>query len=419
MSSKIGIVFKFETLRQLKKPSFWVSLLLVPLAIFAIIGLSALGGYNAGSALESGTDLNGKSVGLTNESDLFPSLKNDLNAWFASEDFTEQPTLVEVSSQDEGKQKIINGELDAYYFIPSDVREKRIIKVYQSSSINSIMTDYGIPLNDFISNSTIRKLSEDDQIAIYGLAQFTKVSLNEYGEEENPLGKVIVPIAILAIFYILICVFGNRLSMALVEEKENRISEMILTSVSPKKMVLGKILSLIALGFIQIAVFLIPIAATIFIYRDNEVVSLIFSLIAVEPWMLISNIALLLVSYFFLAGALTFVGSLVPTARDASSYSGIAVILIIMPLFFLENLVAEVPDIVAYILSYFPFSAPIALMIRNAIGNLPTYELIIGIFELAVCSAGILSLTVKSFQKNAINFSVVKPTFGPRKSWKK
>ena len=56
---------------------------------------------------------------------------------------------------------------------------------------------------------------------------------------------------------------------------------------------------------------------------------------------------------------------------------------------------------------------------RNALGTITTPELIFGLAELAICSAFVIRLTVKSFQKNAINFSVVKPKFGIRKSWRK
>ena len=52
MHSKIFIVTKFEIIRQLKKPSFWIALLLLPLFLFAIIGLSAMNGYNAEANLE-------------------------------------------------------------------------------------------------------------------------------------------------------------------------------------------------------------------------------------------------------------------------------------------------------------------------------------------------------------------------------
>ena len=419
--SKIGTVFKFETIRQLKKPSFWVSLLLLPLAIFAIVGLSTLGGYNAGSSLMDGADLSGKTIGLTNDSPLFPDLAKDLGAWFSSDDFATdaRPTLVKIDSRETGINQVISGELNAYYYFPADARDTKTAEVYQRAAETNLMTDFSVPLSDFLSKNTINKLPADQQIAIYGLIQFNKTVLDDQGETTNPAGDFIIPIAILAIFYVLICIFGNRLTMALIEEKENRISEMILTAVSPKKLVIGKILSLIALGFVQIAVFIIPIIATLIIYRDNEMIASILGMITVNPWLLISNILLLLVSYFFLAGTLTFVGSLVPTARDASSYSGIAVIMMIMPLFFLDNIISGAPDLITYILSYFPFSAPITMMLRNAFGGLPTYELIISIIELALCSAGILSLTVKSFQKNAINFSVVRLNLKPRKTWKK
>ena len=419
MSSKIGTVFKFETVRQLKKASFWISLLLLPLAIFAIIGLSALGGYNAGSSLEDGSDFSGKIVGITNDSGMFTDINEDLSAWFSSDDFEEKPTLVNIKTKEEGINKIVAGELNIFYYLPSDLKDTLKVEIYHQAKETSVFTNYGTPFSNLLGNKAVDKLSEEDRIAISGAIQYGMVALDETGEEKNPLGEAIIPFAVLAIFYILICVFGNRLSMSLVEEKENRISEMILTSVSPKKMVIGKILSVIALGFVQIAVFIVPIIATLIIYRDNEIVASILDMIIVNPGLLISNILLLLVSYFFLAGALTFVSSLVPTAKDASNYSGVAVILVIMPLFFINSLMAETPDTVAYILSYFPFSAPIALMIRNAFGSLPVWELIIGIVELAACSAGILSLTVKSFQKNAINFSVVKPNFKPRKSWKR
>ena len=217
----------------------------------------------------------------------------------------------------------------------------------------------------------------------------------------------------------MICVFGNRLTMALVEEKENRISEMILTSVSAKNLVIGKILSLIALGFLQMVVFIVPAVAALIIYRDNPAISGILAQIDWDPVRILGNFALLLVSYFMFAGACTLVGSLMPTARDASQYIGIVMVGVVLPLIFMNNFIAGEPNIVTYILSYFPLSSPIALMMRNAFGNLPPYELILGIVELGVASFFVLRWTVKSFQKNAINFSVVKPHFGPRKSWKK
>lgn len=401
--SKIGIVFKFETIRQLKKPSFWISLLLLPVAILSVFGLSAL----QSSSIEdniTGTDFSEKKVGLTDEAGIFSE---------------ENPMFVKVESEEKGIESINNKSLDLYYYVPANFASQASVKIYDRAKDTRLMSFNQIPFANALKAEVYKHIDPKDIAIIENNVQYETIDLDEEGKPTSVMGRAIIPLAILVVFYILICVFGNRLTMALVEEKENRISEMILTSISAKSLVIGKILSLIVLGFVQIAVFVTPIIAGVIIYRDNPMVASILSSIQLDPWAIISNLLLLVLSYFLFAGACTLTGSLVPTARDASQYIGIAMMGTVMPLIFFQNFFSTDPNIVTYILSYFPLSAPIALMLRNAVGTLPTYELVLGILDLAISSSVILWLTVRSFQKNAINFSVVKPHFGKRKSWKR
>lgn len=401
--SKIGIVFKFETIRQLKKPSFWISLLLLPALILSIFGLSAL----QSSSIEdniAASKIKEKVVGLTDEAGVFSE---------------ENPMFKKIESEEKGIESVKNKSLDVYYYVPADFANNPAIKIYDRAEDSGVMNFNKVPFANALKAEVYKHIDPKDIVILENSVQYETIDLDEDGNPTNVMGRAIIPFAILAVFYILICVFGNRLTMALVEEKENRISEMILTSITAKSLVIGKILSLIALGFIQIAVFLIPIIAGVIIYRDNPMVASILSSIQIDPWVITSNLLLLVLSYFLFAGACTLIGSLCPTARDASQYMGIAIMGTIMPFIFFQNFIASDPNIVTYIMSYFPLSAPIALMIRNAVGSLPTFELIIGILDLAISSSVILWLTVRSFQKNAINFSVVKPHFGKRKSWKR
>ena len=401
--SKIGIVFKFELIRQLKKPSFWISLLLFPVAIFAVMGLSALNSVGIDSAIEN-QDFSDKKIGILDEAGIASGIASNFTS---------------VSAADTGIAQVKNGELDIFYHIPADLYESNTIKVYDRAEDAGLIPTSSITFANMLKVEAYKHIDPKDIAIIENTINYETVDFDKDGNPVNLLGRAIIPMAVLGIFYILICVFGNRLTMALVEEKENRISEMILTSISAKSLVIGKILSLIVLGFIQIAVFIIPLISALILYRDNPMVSSILSSIEFNPGMIIGNVLLLLFSYFMFAGACTLTGSLVPTARDASQYIGIAMMGTVMPLFFMQSFIAGSPDIITYILSYFPLSAPIALMLRNAFGNLPTYELIIGIADLGIASGVILTLTVKSFQKNAINFSVVKPHFGKRISWKR
>lgn len=401
--SKIGTVYKFEMTRQLKKPSFWIMMLLFPLAICAILGISILSGAGVDSVIESG-NFEDKKIAVIDEAGILGESKS---------------MFIEAETVDAGIEGVKNKEYDIFYYVPANLTETNTIKIYDRAEDAGLFSFNSIPFANTLKYEVYKGLDPNQISIIENTLAYENINFDENGEHVNILGRAIVPIAILAVFYILICVFGNRLTMALVEEKENRISEMLLTSLSAKELVIGKILSLITLGFVQIAVLLIPVIAALIIFRDNQMVAGILSIIEINPGIVIGNIALLLVSYFLFAGACTLVGSLVPTARDASNYVGVAMIFIIAPLITINSFIGSDPNIATYIMSYFPLTAPIALMLRNAFGNLPTYELIIGIIDLAIASAFILSLTVKSFQKNAINFSVVKPKLGVRKSWKR
>ena len=102
------------------------------------------------------------------------------------------------------------------------------------------------------------------------------------------------------------------------------------------------------------------------------------------------------------------VGVLVPTARDASQYIGPVVVGSVFPLYFMQLFMATEPGFLVHFLTYFPPSAPVALMLRSAFGTLSPVELIIGLAEIVICSIIVLKITITLFQKNAINFEVVK-----------
>ena len=63
------------------------------------------------------------------------------------------------------------------------------------------------------------------------------------------------------------------------------------------------------------------------------------------------------------------------------------------------------------VITFFPLSAPIGLMLRNTFGTLSTPELIIGIIEITLISVVMIYFTAKTFQKNAINFEIALPKF--------
>jgi ABC-type Na+ efflux pump permease subunit len=130
----------------------------------------------------------------------------------------------------------------------------------------------------------------------------------------------------------------------------------------------------------------------------------------------------LVVSYFLFTAMSLFVGVISPTAKDANSYSSFMVIMVILPVFFISALMVE-PTALSYFLSYFPPSAPIAIMLRAVFGNLQPWEYWVSLAEIALVGALVVKLDSHIFRKNAIEFTS-KINFKnllskPRKSWKK
>ena len=119
---------------------------------------------------------------------------------------------------------------------------------------------------------------------------------------------------------------------------------MILTAISAKHLIVGKIFAMIALGAVQILALVVPVLLIVFLNRENQFINMIVSIIEVDPVMITLSILLFVASVLFYAGVCTFVGSLVSTARDASSFIGPAIILMVFPLYFMQMFMATEPS---------------------------------------------------------------------------
>ena len=394
-------VMKFEVVRQLKKPAFWAAILLIPLLIGGIYFLSFVLGQDAVDMNpEIGEDTK---IAITDDAGVFGS---------------EMPSYIINGDKEYGVEMVKNGEVDLYFYIPADFEETKKAEFYHISEGLDLFNFDGNILKALLKQNAMTKVDALDVISLTGDFEIVDNKLAANGEDANALGKAVIPIAILVIFFLFIALFGNRFLMAVVEEKENRISEMILTAVSAKHLIVGKILAMMVLGVIQIAVFVIPVMCLIYLNRENDMVAMVLGSIEIDPAAIAMNVILFVASVFFYAGACTFVGSLVSTARDASSFIGPAIIAMVFPLYFMQLFFVAEPSALVYFLTYFPLSAPIALMLRSAFGTLTTAEFIIGVAEVTIIAVVAIRLAVMTFQKNAINFETVKPKLNLRRGRK-
>ncbi len=385
-------VARFEIMRQLKKPAFWAATLLIPLLIGGIYLISFI---SSQSVEQNPTIDENTKIAITDAAGILP---------------IDAPYVID-GDKEIGKEMVKNGEVDLYFYIPADFAESKKAEFYHISEGLDIFNNDGNILKGILLQNATERVSVLDGLALTGGYEIVDNKMDKNGEAVNPLGKAIIPFAFGIVFFMFIALCGNRFLLNVVEEKENRISELILTSVSSKHLIVGKIIALLVLGVVQILALVVPVLILAFINRDNPMISMVMSTIEFDPVTIILSLLLFMVSVIFYAGTCTFVGSLVSTAKDASSFIGPAIIAMVFPLYFMQMFMVAEPNMAVQIMTYFPFSAPIALMLRSGFGTISVAELCVGILVVAVSAAIVIRLAVTSFQKNAINFSIAKPKF--------
>ena len=387
----LGTVFGFEVRRSLKKKSFWITALSFPVLIAVIFGIV----FFSNQATEQASVDNGKqqfSFAVTDESKLIePKLLTAMNA----QTFTKKQ---------QGIDAVKNGAVDAYFFYPTDVSVE-LVEVYAKDVGLFDNGRYKTVAKGLLQQSVAPKVDAQVTAIIKGGIAFDETSYKD-GQIYNGFAQVIAPGLFLVLFYILIAMFGNQMLTSTTEEKENRVIEMILTTIKARTLIIGKILSLVMLAFVQIVTILVPVITVYFVFKEQlSLPNLDLSNIPLDPVRIAIGAALFVSSFMLFTGLLVAIGAAVPTAKEASGFFGAVIIFLFAPLYAATLFISSPESPLVAVLSFFPFTAPIPLMLRNAVGNLSATDAVLGITIMSVSAAIILALAIRLFRYGALEYS--------------
>lgn len=386
----LGTVFWFEITRTLRKRSFWLVSLLFPVAIAAVAGIIYFSN-KASSEASSDSERQKFSFAIKDDSGLInKSLLRTMDGSY-------------VDSQQQGVGDVKEGKLDAFFYYPSNVT---------TASVEVYGKDVGLFDNNryegvakvLLTQSVAATVSAETAAVLQDKVQLNATTYRD-GQEYNGFMEMIAPGLFLVLFYLMIATFGNQMLNATIEEKENRVIEMILTTINAKALIIGKIFSLIVLGFLQVIVVMVPIIIGYLLLHDNfNLPNLDLSQIPFDWQRIGVGFAIFTISFILFTGLLVAIGAAAPTAKEAGSFFGVVMLFIFGPLYAFTLFVSS-PDMpIVQFLSYFPFTAPIPLLLRNAVGNLELWQAGISFVILAVTAVIVMLLAVRTFRYGALEY---------------
>lgn len=385
-------VVRFEFLRTLKKKSFWITTLMVPIAIGVVFALVSFSGSSAS-----------KSVSAQQHASFSFTYQDD--SGLIPEKLGKDSGGTRVTDRQAAIDAVRAGTSEAFVYVPRSPAHEAVqvygkdLGLFESGKYSAVATHMlAVAIKEKVNNPELTALAA-------GKVSFSETMFKD-GKTSGGIYAVIPPMLFLALFYLVILFLGNQIINSTVEEKENRVTEMILTSVNPTSLIVGKILAILATGAVQMLAVGLPAAAGFILLRGHlGIPDISLAALVPEPSAMIVGALLLTGGFILFAGTLVALGSVMPTAKDANGMFGAIVITMFVPLYAVPLILSDPGSPVVQAFTYFPFSAPVTAMLRNGLGSLDGGEAAVIIAELFILGAAAIALAVRLFRHGSIQYT--------------
>lgn len=390
----LGTVISFEFWRTVKKPSFWIATLTFPLMFAVIIGIVY---YSSKTSSDSSDKLAQEQFTIVYKDDA-GVIQPEVAKLFKA-----QP----IDTKKAGVEEVKSGDVDAFFYYP-DGLDKTAVKAYGADAGLFDNGKYSAVAEQMLTVSASTAINDPQLVAIaQGSVSVDTTTFKSDGEVSAGWLAAAPALLFLVIFYFTIAMLGNNLLNSTVEEKENRVTEMILTTLNPTVLIVGKLVATFMAGILQALVMLSPAVAAYFIL-GSEVVNLpsadVLADLVFDPVAMTIGFLLLVGGLLLFTGTLVAIGAIMPTAKEAGQYFGIAIIAIFIPFYIFMLILSDPEALVVQIFTFFPYTAPVTAMLRNAFGSLSVTDAAIVIAMLFALGTIIIMLAVRLFRYGAMQY---------------
>ncbi|MEM7786642.1 MAG: ABC transporter permease, partial [Bacteroidota bacterium] len=252
---------------------------------------------------------------------------------------------------------------------------------------------------------------------------------------DDALGRFLLANFLALLIYIAILIYGMLVMRGVIEEKANRIVEVVASSVRPFELMMGKVLGIGAVGLSQLLawmalmagmtvaagpllVMLAPDPATAMPAGAGVDVPDPAAMLSgvVSPGLVVAFVLFFIGGYLLYSALFAAVGSAVDQESDAQSLQAPVVLPIMLPVFFLA-IVADEPDsTLALVLSLFPLSSPILMVVRMAVTDVPVWQVALALVLLGAAFVGVIALAARIYRVGILMYGK-KATFGDLWRW--
>jgi ABC-2 type transport system permease protein len=386
--NKIWLVIKYEYLKHVKKKRFILAILSLPLFILLMVGVGFL------SVI---IQFDNTPIGYIDNSGL---LEDPIAYEFEAPLWFMEPMEVQVFKDLESATiELDEGLLQAIYFLGEDLVESSTIIVYANEIPDSSVN------NDFLDFLRFNLLQDTDSSIVTRVTEGANFEVRSTEDDRNTSGEnilgFVLPFISGFLFIMAINISGGYLLQAVVEEKENRTMEILVTSISPNQLMTGKVIGNLSVGLTQLVVWIIfgllGFLAILRIFPDLQTGQIDFSF-------LLLTIAVFIPAFVMVAAMMAALGATTTETKEAQQIAGLFTLPMVIPFWFLQVLMEKPNSPISIFMSIFPFTAPVSLPIRAAFSNIPIWQIALTVLLLILFAVAALWLAGRSFRLGMLRY---------------
>jgi ABC-2 type transport system permease protein len=359
----VALVARRDYLRTVRRRGFVAGTLLLPLAIGLSLGISSFAAATPAGPV-------GGPVVVVDESTVA---------------LTPDPTLtpnIVITSRADADSRIGGGSLDEYFLVPAGWPANSTVLLVESSKTGvtrpiDVLTRQAAEQREvelLLRISVVRAAGLPSDVLAQLLTPIGFETVTTTGEAvstASAAASFILPYAFTLIFILSIFITSGYLLQSVTEEKENRVVEIVLSSVPALPLMAGKVLGLGAAGLTQVAVWLTTALVALPLFNQQFAINL-----SLSPLTIALAIVAFALGYLSYGAIFAAVGALAPGAREAQQYASFFGFLAVIPLILLTTFLADPGSPLVFALCVLPLTAPAALLEVLALSPSPPWLLV-------------------------------------------
>jgi len=391
---KAMLVARREFLHNVRRPAFLFASFGAPILIIALLAIIMT------VAIQAETDTT--RVGTVGYVDLSGVLAQAIEKPEAFQPYPDEASA---------RAALEAQEIGAYFVVPEDYLESGEVMLYSFNDAPEALED---EMDDFLVSNLGAQIANEDVLerlrSPIDLAVQTLDSGRVIPESAAP-ALFILPFIFVFIVMMASQLAGGYLMSGVVDEKSNRIMEILITSVTPFQLLLGKMVGLGALGLLQVVVW--PVLGVIGLSLANALDMLTGIVIPTD--LAIIGIVYFLLSYVLYASFAASAGAVIGSEQESRQVAGFFGFLSMVPVIFIFNFMTDPNGTIPVVLTLIPVTAPTAVMLRLGFGSVPQWQLVVSMALLVLMTLVVVWASARVFRWSLLLYGK-RPT--PREIWR-